>query len=71
MLPLLGFHALAATRGEGLRPELLALLERLAAAAEPVANGPGRPADGAGESKSVRSREFESRTRSADSPVRR
>jgi hypothetical protein len=50
MLPLLGFHALAATRGEGLRPELLALLQPLAAAAEPVADGPGRPADGAGDS---------------------
>jgi hypothetical protein len=43
MIPLLGFHALAATRGEGLRPELLALLERLAADAERGANGPGRP----------------------------
>jgi hypothetical protein len=47
MIPLLGFHTLAATRGEGLRPELLALLERLAAAAEPVANGPSsRPGVG-------------------------
>jgi hypothetical protein len=28
MLPLLSFHALAAQRGDGLRPELLALFER-------------------------------------------
>jgi hypothetical protein len=28
MLPLLSFHALVAHRGEGLRPELLALLQR-------------------------------------------
>ncbi|WP_233836073.1 hypothetical protein [Paraburkholderia sp. ZP32-5] len=42
MLPLLSFHALAAQRGDGLRPELLALLERrtspdigLSAAIEP------------------------------------
>ncbi|RDJ99645.1 hypothetical protein [Paraburkholderia lacunae] len=28
MLPLLSLHALAAQRGDGLRPELLALLER-------------------------------------------
>jgi hypothetical protein len=28
MLPLLSFHALAAQRGDGLRPELLALLAR-------------------------------------------
>jgi hypothetical protein len=30
MLPFLSLHALAATRGDGLRPELLALFERLA-----------------------------------------
>jgi hypothetical protein len=30
MLPFLQFHALAATRGDGLRPELCVLLERLA-----------------------------------------
>ena len=28
MLPLLSFHALVAHRGDGLRPELLALLQR-------------------------------------------
>ena len=28
MLPLLSFHALAAQRGDGLRPELLALMSR-------------------------------------------
>jgi hypothetical protein len=28
MLPFLSFHALAAQRGDGLRPELLALFER-------------------------------------------
>jgi hypothetical protein len=43
MLPFLSFHALAAQRGDGLRPELLALFERharsetdLAAIIEPV-----------------------------------
>jgi hypothetical protein len=47
MLPLLSFHAIAATRGDGLRPELLALFERLAAlpkitpvAQEPVSGDP-------------------------------
>lgn len=30
MLPLLSLHALAAQRGDGLRPELLALLQRYA-----------------------------------------
>jgi hypothetical protein len=30
MLPFLSLHALAAQRGDGLRPELLALFERLA-----------------------------------------
>jgi len=30
MLPLLSLHALATQRGEGLRPELLALLQRQA-----------------------------------------
>ncbi|WP_233807145.1 hypothetical protein [Paraburkholderia sp. HP33-1] len=43
MLPLLSLHALAAQRGDGLRPELKALLERhaglatgLAATIEPI-----------------------------------
>jgi hypothetical protein len=43
MLPFLSFHALAAQRGDGLRPELLALFERharsgtgLVATIEPV-----------------------------------
>jgi hypothetical protein len=43
MLPFLSFHALAVQRGDGLRPELLALFERhtrsetgLAAIIEPV-----------------------------------
>jgi hypothetical protein len=47
MLPLLSFHAIAATRGDGLRPELLALFERLATlpkitpvAQEPVSGDP-------------------------------
>lgn len=35
MAPLLAFHALAAPRGDGLRPELLALFQHLAAASEP------------------------------------
>jgi hypothetical protein len=34
MPPFLQFHALAATRGDGLRPELRMLLERLAEAPE-------------------------------------
>lgn len=43
MPPFLSLHALAARRGDGLRPELLALFERLAAA-----SGSSRPvpADG-------------------------
>jgi hypothetical protein len=35
MPPFLHFHALAAPRGDGLRPELLALFERHAAAPKP------------------------------------
>jgi hypothetical protein len=35
MPPFLHFHALAARRGDGLRPELLALYERLAAVRKP------------------------------------
>jgi hypothetical protein len=35
MPPFLHFHALAAPRGDGLRPELLALFERLAAVHKP------------------------------------
>ena len=35
MPPFLHFHALAAPRGDGLRPELLALFERLEAVREP------------------------------------
>jgi hypothetical protein len=38
MLPFLRLHALAATRGDGLRPELRILLERLAEASEGVSN---------------------------------
>jgi hypothetical protein len=47
MLPFLSLHALAAQRGDGLRPELLALFERhagletgLAAIIEPDETGP-------------------------------
>jgi hypothetical protein len=47
MLPFLSLHALAAKRGDGLRPELLALFERharsgtgLAAIIEPVETEP-------------------------------
>jgi hypothetical protein len=47
MLPFLSFHALAAQRGDGLRPELLSLFERnarsatgLAAIMEPVETEP-------------------------------
>ena len=47
MPPFLSLHAIAARRGDGLRPELRALLERLAArppmspiASEPVAGDP-------------------------------
>jgi hypothetical protein len=39
MLPFLGFHAIAATRGDGLRPELRILFERLAAAGAATSNG--------------------------------
>jgi hypothetical protein len=35
MIPFLAMHALAARRGDGLRPELLALLERHEAASNP------------------------------------
>lgn len=38
MLPFLRLHALAATRGDGLRPELRILFERLAEASEGVSN---------------------------------
>jgi hypothetical protein len=38
MLPSLHLHALAATRGDGLRPELRILFERLAKASEGVSN---------------------------------
>jgi hypothetical protein len=55
MLPLLSLHAIAATRGDGLRPELLALFERRAVlpqmspiASEPVSGDPcmSQPANG-------------------------
>lgn len=35
MMPFLKFHALAASRGDGLRPELLALFEKLEMAGRP------------------------------------
>ena len=38
MLPFLRLHALAATRGDGLRPELLILFERLAGTSEAASN---------------------------------
>jgi hypothetical protein len=38
MLPFLQLHALAATRGDGLRPELRVLLERLAEAPQAASN---------------------------------
>ena len=38
MLPLLSFHALVAHRGDGLRPELLALLQREAQPQMPSSN---------------------------------
>jgi hypothetical protein len=38
MLPFLRLHALAATRGDGLRPGLCILFERLAEASEGVSN---------------------------------
>ena len=36
MLPFLRLHALAATRGDGLRPELRRLFERLTSVKEPA-----------------------------------
>ena len=48
MIPFLAMHAIAAPRGDGLRPELLALLERLEAASSPhliVAVSDQHPAD--------------------------
>ncbi len=50
MIPFLAMHALAARRGDGLRPELLALLERHEAASNPhlvVAVSDQRRADAA------------------------
>jgi hypothetical protein len=44
MLPLLSFHALVAHRGDGLRPELLALLQRDAQAQMPSTNVSVHPA---------------------------
>ncbi|MDB5787526.1 hypothetical protein [Caballeronia mineralivorans] len=44
MLPLLSFHALVAHRGDGLRPELLALLQRDAQARMPFAQVNHQPA---------------------------
>ncbi|KLU27906.1 hypothetical protein EOS_02075 [Caballeronia mineralivorans PML1(12)] len=44
MLPLLSFHALVAHRGDGLRPELLALLQREAQPQMPSANVSHQPA---------------------------
>jgi hypothetical protein len=38
MLPLLSFHTLVAHRGDGLRPELLALLQREAQPQMPSSN---------------------------------
>lgn len=38
MLPFLQLHALAATRGDGLRPELRVLFERLAEASQAASN---------------------------------
>jgi hypothetical protein len=38
MLPFLRLHALAATRGDGLRPELRILFERLAGTSEAASN---------------------------------
>ena len=56
MLPFLSLHAVAATRGDGLRPELLALFERRAAlpqmsplASEPVSDDPCTSQPGFGE----------------------
>jgi hypothetical protein len=50
MIPFLAMHALAAPRGDGLRPELLALFERHEAASNPhlvVAVSDQHPADAA------------------------
>lgn len=50
MIPFLAMHALAAPRGDGLRPELLALFERHEAASNPhlvVAVSDQRRADAA------------------------
>jgi hypothetical protein len=50
MLPFLAMQAIAAPRGDGLRPELLALLERLEAASSPhliVAVSDQHPTDAA------------------------
>jgi hypothetical protein len=44
MLPLLSFHALVAHRGDGLRPELLALLQREAPPQMPSSNVSHQPA---------------------------
>jgi hypothetical protein len=44
MLPLLSFHALVAHRGDGLRPELLALLQREAQPQMPSSNLSRQPA---------------------------
>jgi hypothetical protein len=44
MLPLLSFHALVAHRGDGLRPELLALLQGEAAPQMPSSNVSNQPA---------------------------
>ncbi|MFT4432878.1 hypothetical protein [Caballeronia sp. 15715] len=43
MLPLLSFHALVAHRGDGLRPELLALLQRDSQPQMPPADVSQRP----------------------------
>jgi hypothetical protein len=44
MLPLLSFHALVAHRGDGLRPELLALLQRDAQPQMPLVSVSQQPA---------------------------
>jgi hypothetical protein len=44
MLPLLSFHALVAHRGDGLRPELLALLQRESQPQMPSSNVSHQPA---------------------------
>ncbi|WP_321800397.1 hypothetical protein [Caballeronia sp. J97] len=45
MLPLLSFHALAAQRGDGLKPELLALLARHAGLGAVIVAANIEPAD--------------------------